>query len=295
MIPLEPASARASIIAFDALRANKLRLGAHDPRRRHRRDHGDDDGLDRPGHPDPDLQRDRAAAPDHLLRDAVLLPDAAQPRQPALRGPDPARARARPTPRRSRRSPRSVLPASGSRSFARIEYQGERTQTIDVWGADDHYMDIQGGTLLRGRFFTRAELNRRAGRSCWRPRWPTGSSGGSTRSASYVRVGGTPVPGHRHLPEAGEHLRAARPGRTARSSRTGSREVRPAVRRDQRALHCGAGPRPSVDVTRAQDLVTVALRRERQPPPRRAQHLRPDDPGPDPRHHEQAHLGVLRR
>ena len=43
--------------------------------------------------------------------------------------------------------------------FQRMEYQGNRTQTITVFGADDHYMDIQGGTLLRGRFFTQGELS----------------------------------------------------------------------------------------------------------------------------------------
>ena len=42
--------------------------------------------------------------------------------------------------------------------FARIESRGSRTQTLIVWAADDHYMDIQGGTLLRGRFFTQSEL-----------------------------------------------------------------------------------------------------------------------------------------
>ncbi len=42
--------------------------------------------------------------------------------------------------------------------FQKVEHQGERTQQVIVFGADDHYMDIQGGTLLRGRMFTRAEL-----------------------------------------------------------------------------------------------------------------------------------------
>jgi putative ABC transport system permease protein len=42
--------------------------------------------------------------------------------------------------------------------FQRMEYQGARTQTVTIFGADDHFMDIQGGTLLRGRFFTRGEL-----------------------------------------------------------------------------------------------------------------------------------------
>ena len=35
--------------------------------------------------------------------------------------------------------------------FQRVEYRGIRTQTVTVFAADDHYMEIQGGTLLRGR------------------------------------------------------------------------------------------------------------------------------------------------
>ena len=42
--------------------------------------------------------------------------------------------------------------------FQKVEHQGVRTQQLIVYGADDHYMDIQGGTLLGGRMFTRAEL-----------------------------------------------------------------------------------------------------------------------------------------
>jgi putative ABC transport system permease protein len=42
--------------------------------------------------------------------------------------------------------------------FQKIEYQGVRTQQVIVFGADDRYMEIQGGTLLRGRFFSRSEL-----------------------------------------------------------------------------------------------------------------------------------------
>jgi putative ABC transport system permease protein len=42
--------------------------------------------------------------------------------------------------------------------FQRMEYQGVSTQTLTVYGADQHYMDILGGTLLRGRFFSPAEL-----------------------------------------------------------------------------------------------------------------------------------------
>jgi putative ABC transport system permease protein len=42
--------------------------------------------------------------------------------------------------------------------FERAEYQGIRTQQLTVWAADDQYMEVQGGTLLRGRFFNRSEL-----------------------------------------------------------------------------------------------------------------------------------------
>jgi putative ABC transport system permease protein len=43
--------------------------------------------------------------------------------------------------------------------FQRMEYQGSSTQTLTIYGADQHYMDILGGTLLRGRFFSPAELD----------------------------------------------------------------------------------------------------------------------------------------
>lgn len=41
---------------------------------------------------------------------------------------------------------------------ARIEFAGERTRPTIVTGADDHFQDIQGGELIRGRWFTPAEL-----------------------------------------------------------------------------------------------------------------------------------------
>lgn len=40
----------------------------------------------------------------------------------------------------------------------RIEFQGARTRPLAVFGADDRYQEIQGGELVDGRWFTRAEL-----------------------------------------------------------------------------------------------------------------------------------------
>ncbi len=42
--------------------------------------------------------------------------------------------------------------------FEKMEYQDVATQTMSVYGADEHYMEILGGTLLRGRFFAPSEL-----------------------------------------------------------------------------------------------------------------------------------------
>jgi putative ABC transport system permease protein len=42
--------------------------------------------------------------------------------------------------------------------FQKMDYEGVHTQIVTIFGADDHYMDIQGGSLPEGRFFTTAEL-----------------------------------------------------------------------------------------------------------------------------------------
>ena len=43
--------------------------------------------------------------------------------------------------------------------LARIEYGEARTQRMELWGADERYMDLTGGTLIKGRLFSRAEIN----------------------------------------------------------------------------------------------------------------------------------------
>ncbi|MEZ4377584.1 MAG: ABC transporter permease [Gemmatimonadales bacterium] len=40
----------------------------------------------------------------------------------------------------------------------RMEFRGERSQNLMVYGADNMLLEAQGGTLLRGRFFSTAEL-----------------------------------------------------------------------------------------------------------------------------------------
>ena len=42
--------------------------------------------------------------------------------------------------------------------FGRVDFQGARTQPLAIFGADDRYAELQGGELVEGRWFTRAEL-----------------------------------------------------------------------------------------------------------------------------------------
>jgi len=48
--------------------------------------------------------------------------------------------------------------AMWAQAAGRLAYQGFRTQQLLIMGADDRYQEIQGGELLEGRWFTKAEL-----------------------------------------------------------------------------------------------------------------------------------------
>ena len=43
-------------------------------------------------------------------------------------------------------------------AVGRLEYKGQRTQSLVINGADDRFVEIQGGDLVEGRWFTRPEL-----------------------------------------------------------------------------------------------------------------------------------------
>jgi putative ABC transport system permease protein len=144
--------------------------------------------------------------------------------------------------------------------FQRIEYQGARTQTITLFGADDHYMDIQGGSLLRGRFFTRAEL--------------TGDAvivietdvaerlfGRLDPIGRYVRVGPTAlrIIGIYQKPEnifepPGQEVGGVMPFETARRNYHYD---------ETNNLFIAVRPRPGLDPSLTRDQATVALRRVR--------------------------------
>jgi putative ABC transport system permease protein len=151
--------------------------------------------------------------------------------------------------------------------FQKIEYQGVRTQQVIVFGADDRYMEIQGGTLLRGRFFSRSELS-------GEPVIVLESAvadrlfGRLDPLGKQVRVGGRSLrvigvlekPSNIFEPP-GQNTGGVVPFATARESFDYD---------ETNALFIAVKPRSGIDVGPAMDAVTVALRR--------ARNLRPGDP-----------------
>ena len=151
--------------------------------------------------------------------------------------------------------------------FQKIEYQGVRTQQVIVFGADDHYMDIQGGTLLRGRLFTRAEL--------------TGEPVIVLESAVADRLFGRLDPLGKQVRVGGRSLRVIgvleKPSNIFEPPGQNTGGVVPfATARESfeydetNALFIAVKPWSGIAVGSAMDAVTVALRRVR--------NLRPGDP-----------------
>src|SRR5256885_9366924 len=78
--------------------------------------------------------------------------------------------------------------------FYRFEYAGNRTQILGVFGADDRYMEILGGELVRGRVFTTAELRGGAPVAVVEQRTVDRLFGAREAIGELVRIGGRPVP-----------------------------------------------------------------------------------------------------
>ncbi len=152
--------------------------------------------------------------------------------------------------------------------FPYLEAEGTRTQQMTVFAADDHYMEMQGGTLLAGRFFTQAEL--RSGKQVVVLEETTARRlfGEINAIGRTVRMGGRPLeiiglyqtPENIFQPPTQEIAAII-------SYETGRRYFR---YDETNALWIVVKPRPEVTVADAQDAVTVAMRRIRG--------LRPADP-----------------
>ena len=145
-------------------------------------------------------------------------------------------------------------------SFVRIEFQALRSQGVWVLGADDAYMEIKGGTVAAGRFFTQGELNGaevtvlelELSRRLFGQRSPLGET---------VKIGGRPfrVVGLWQQPDnvfqpPGFTIGAVVPYEAAKHAFNYS---------DTNDLFIVVLGRNGIPVTEAQDQATVALRRSR--------------------------------
>ena len=159
-----------------------------------------------------------------------------------------------------RRIPEIGYSAMWVQLFQRMEYQGERTGGLAVFGADSRYMEIQGGTLLRGRFFTLGEL-KGADVLVLEADVAERLFGRIDPLDRVLRIGSKAmrVIGIYQKPDnifepPGQEIGGVIPFETARQN----------FRYDEtNSLFIAVKPRTGVSVAEAQDLVTVALRQTR--------------------------------
>jgi putative ABC transport system permease protein len=141
-----------------------------------------------------------------------------------------------------------------------MERDGIRTQGVWIYGADNHYMDVLGGTLLQGRLFSSAELTgenvvlleREAAHRLFGRENPVGS---------VVRIGGIPL---RVIGVYQEPENIFQPQGFVIGAVTPFETLRQRYQYDETSnLFIAVRARDGVAVDLAQDLVTAALRRER--------------------------------
>ena len=60
--------------------------------------------------------------------------------------------------RRIQELPEISYAAIWGQTVGRLEYKGQRTQALSINGADDRFVEVQGGDLVQGRWFTKPEL-----------------------------------------------------------------------------------------------------------------------------------------
>ena len=151
-------------------------------------------------------------------------------------------------------------------AFARVEYEGTRTQGVAVFGADEGFTIIQGGELSAGRWFTRAEVTGGDAVVVLRDAIADKVFGRLDPLGKTVRVGGRPArvvgiyvqPGNIFSPP-GSEIGAIIPFRMLDTQFQIDKT---------NGLWIPVKPEPGVTVADAQENVTVALRSMRKLRPR---------------------------
>ena len=152
--------------------------------------------------------------------------------------------------------------------FGRMEYEGVRTQSLTIFAADDRYSEINGGELLKGRWFSKSELSSGTAVAVITEKFAHKLFAQTDPLGKTIRLLARPVTVIGVLTEPdnifsppGQEIGGVVPFRFADHSYTIDKT---------NALFITVKPRPGVRTENAQDAVMVALRNMR--------HLHPGEP-----------------
>ncbi len=146
-------------------------------------------------------------------------------------------------------------------AVGRLEYKGQRTQNLLINGADDGFVEIQGGELVEGRWFTRPELLSGASVAVLEEDAARKVFGAESILDKQVRIGGQPVTVIGVYQKAGNIFEP--PGQNIGA-------IVPYLLLDHQftidktnAVFIPVKPRKGVSAADAQEAVTIALREMR--------------------------------
>jgi putative ABC transport system permease protein len=157
--------------------------------------------------------------------------------------------------------PQVAYAAIWAQTIARLSYGPQRTQQMLLIGADDRYMEIQGGELLDGRWFTHAELASGASVVVLDENAARRLFGQESALEKTIRVGGIPTqvvglyaqPGNIFSPP-GQEIGAVLPYLMLERHFTIDKTNQ---------LYIPVKPKKGVSTEEAQEAVTIALREMR--------------------------------
>ena len=163
--------------------------------------------------------------------------------------------------RRIRMLPEIAYSAIWGQAQARLEYKGNRTQPLMVFGADQGFPEIYGGDLVAGRWFTEGEMKSGKAVAVLEEDAAHKLFGGESVIDKQVHIGGRPVQVIGLYQKAGNIFEP--PGQA-----TGA--VVPYLMLDQQftldktnAVYISVKPKKGITTAAAQEAAVVALREQR--------------------------------
>jgi len=163
--------------------------------------------------------------------------------------------------RRIQALPEVAYAAIWGQSQARLEYKGVRTQNLLIIGADDRFVEIQGGDLIAGRWFTRPEMVSGASVVVLEENAARKVFGGESVLDKQVHLGGRP------MTVIGLYQKAANifepPGQAIGAAMPYATMDHQYFLDKTNAVYIPVKPKKGVTAAQAQEAVTIALREQR--------------------------------